>query len=126
MAFEPNSLDELYKRLTRLERASARPRRGSLNQKQAAEYLNRSEEWLRREHGRRARPKASQARPLLRLHLPGLGRLSRNGRRLMRGFTHITKENPGNAVTRAGAEGFGSWIDSHDIQHPYGTLQVVC
>ena len=42
-------LNELRQRLDRLERA-ARPRRGSLNQKQAAEYLNRSEEWLRREH----------------------------------------------------------------------------
>jgi hypothetical protein len=57
MAFEPNSLDELYRRLTRLERASARPRRGSLNQKQAAEYLNRSEEWLRREHAAGRGPK---------------------------------------------------------------------
>jgi hypothetical protein len=43
-------LDELRQRLERLERRAARPQRGSLNQKQAAEYLNRSEEWLRREH----------------------------------------------------------------------------
>jgi hypothetical protein len=42
-------LNELRQRLERLER-TARPQRGSLNQKQAAEYLNRSEEWLRREH----------------------------------------------------------------------------
>jgi hypothetical protein len=42
-------LNELRQRLDQLERTT-RPRRGSLNQKQAAEYLNRSEEWLRREH----------------------------------------------------------------------------
>jgi hypothetical protein len=46
---EINILNELRKRLDRLERAT-RPRRGSLNQVQAAQYLNRSEEWLRREH----------------------------------------------------------------------------
>jgi hypothetical protein len=49
-------LKELRQRLDRLERA-ARPRRGSLNQKQAAEYLNRSEEWLRREHAAGRGPK---------------------------------------------------------------------
>ena len=49
MALEIEILNELRQRLDRLERAT-RPRRGSLNQKQAAEYLNRSEEWLRREH----------------------------------------------------------------------------
>jgi hypothetical protein len=43
----------------------------------------------------------------------------------MRASTHIAKENPGNAVTRAGVEGFGSWITSHDIQHPYGIPQAV-
>jgi hypothetical protein len=48
MALE-NILTELRQRLERLEH-TARPRRGSMNQKQAAEYLNRSEEWLRREH----------------------------------------------------------------------------
>jgi len=42
-------LSELRQRLERLELAIPL-RRGSLNQKQAAEYLNRSEEWLRREH----------------------------------------------------------------------------
>jgi hypothetical protein len=42
-------LNELSQRLRRLEEKTSR-RRGSLNQKQAAEYLNRSEEWLRREH----------------------------------------------------------------------------
>jgi hypothetical protein len=40
---------ELQQRLATLERA-ARPRRGSLNKKEAAEYLGRSDEWLRREH----------------------------------------------------------------------------
>jgi hypothetical protein len=49
MALEIDILNELRQRLNRLERTT-RPRRGSLNQKQAAEYLNRSEEWLRREH----------------------------------------------------------------------------
>jgi hypothetical protein len=42
-------LNELRHRLRRLEEKTSR-RRGSLNQKEAAEYLNRSEEWLRREH----------------------------------------------------------------------------
>ena len=42
-------LDELRKRLTQLETAASK-RRGSLNAKQAAEYLGRSGEWLRREH----------------------------------------------------------------------------
>jgi hypothetical protein len=49
-------LNELRQRLDRLERAT-RPRRGALNQKQAAEYLNRSEEWLRREHAAGRGPK---------------------------------------------------------------------
>ena len=49
-------LNQLRQRLDRLERA-ARPRRGSLNQKQAAQYLNRSEEWLRREHAAGRGPK---------------------------------------------------------------------
>jgi hypothetical protein len=49
-------LDELRQRLDRLERAT-RPRRGSLNQREAAEYLNRSEEWLRREHAAGRGPK---------------------------------------------------------------------
>jgi hypothetical protein len=40
---------ELQHRLAVLERA-ARPSRGSLNLKQAAAHLNRSAEWLRREH----------------------------------------------------------------------------
>jgi hypothetical protein len=51
-----NILNELHERLNRLERAT-RPRRGSLNQVQAAQYLNRSEEWLRREHAAGRGPK---------------------------------------------------------------------
>jgi len=47
-------LNELRQRLDRLERAT---RRGSRNKKQAAEYLNRSEEWLRREHAAGRGPK---------------------------------------------------------------------
>jgi hypothetical protein len=50
-------LNELRQRLEVLERRAARPRRGSLNQKQAAEFLNRSEEWLRREHAAGRGPK---------------------------------------------------------------------
>ena len=50
-------LRELSARLARLETAASRPHRGSLNQKQAAEYLNRSDEWLRREHAAGRGPK---------------------------------------------------------------------
>jgi hypothetical protein len=57
MALETDVLNDLQKRLARLERANARPQRGSLNQKQAAEYLNRSEEWLRRQHAAGRGPK---------------------------------------------------------------------
>jgi|AmaraimetFIIA100_FD_contig_51_7068895_length_990_multi_5_in_0_out_0_1 FtsZ-binding cell division protein ZapB len=57
----PNALiDELQllrQRLERLEEHSTRPRRGSLNLKQAAEFLNRSDEWLRREHAAGRGPK---------------------------------------------------------------------
>jgi hypothetical protein len=49
-------LNELRHRLRRLEGKTSR-RRGSLNQKEAAEYLNRSEEWLRREHAAGRGPK---------------------------------------------------------------------
>jgi hypothetical protein len=56
-------LDELRERLNRLERATTRPRRGSFNQKQAAEYLNRSEEWLRREHAAGRGPKRRRRGP---------------------------------------------------------------
>jgi hypothetical protein len=44
----------------------------------------------------------------------------------MRAFTHITKENPGGMRLAAGAEGLGSWIDSHDIQYLDGIPQAVC
>jgi hypothetical protein len=40
---------ELQQRLATLERAH-RPHRGALNKKEAAAYLGRSDEWLRREH----------------------------------------------------------------------------
>jgi hypothetical protein len=50
-------LQEFSERLARLETAASRPIRGSLNQKQAAEYLNRSDEWLRREHAAGRGPK---------------------------------------------------------------------
>jgi hypothetical protein len=53
---EISELDELRQRIARLERVT-HPRRGSLNQKQAAEFLNRSEEWLRREHAAGRGPK---------------------------------------------------------------------
>jgi hypothetical protein len=56
MALEIDLINELRQRLDRLELAT-RPRCGSLNQKQAAEYLNRSEEWLRREHAAGRGPK---------------------------------------------------------------------
>jgi hypothetical protein len=50
------ALDEFRNRLNRLEQAS-RPRKKRFNQKEAAEYLNRSEEWLRREHAAGRGPK---------------------------------------------------------------------
>jgi hypothetical protein len=50
-------LDELRQRLERLERATRPARRGFLNQKQAAEYLGRSDEWLRLEHAAKRGPK---------------------------------------------------------------------
>jgi hypothetical protein len=50
-------LRELRARLARLE---SRRRSKHFNQKQAAEYLNRSEEWLRREHAAGRGPKRSQ------------------------------------------------------------------
>jgi len=49
MALESNSLEEIFRRLDRLERDNRRSRRRSLRQKEAAEYLNRSVAWLRRE-----------------------------------------------------------------------------
>jgi hypothetical protein len=49
-------LNDMRQRLRRLEEKTS-PRRGSLNQRQAAEYLNRSNEWLRREHAAGRGPK---------------------------------------------------------------------
>jgi hypothetical protein len=39
-------LDQISRRLERLEAAAAKPRR-ALNSREAAEYLGRSDEWLR-------------------------------------------------------------------------------
>jgi hypothetical protein len=52
-------LRELRARLAQLEERNRR-RPKHFNQKQAAEYLNRSEEWLRREHAAGRGPKRSQ------------------------------------------------------------------
>ena len=52
-----SELRELRSRLARLER---RVRRRHYNQKGAAEYLGRSEEWLRREHAAGRGPKRSR------------------------------------------------------------------
>jgi hypothetical protein len=49
-------IDELRERVRRLEAAASRPR-GSTNLKGAATYLNRSDEWLRREHAAGRGPK---------------------------------------------------------------------
>jgi hypothetical protein len=49
-------IDELRERVRRLEAAASRPR-GSANLKGAAAYLNRSDEWLRREHAAGRGPK---------------------------------------------------------------------
>jgi hypothetical protein len=56
MSFEV-ILNDLRQRLERLERANRPARRGSLNQKEAAEYLNRSVEWLRQQHAAGRGPK---------------------------------------------------------------------
>lgn len=45
-----SELDELRKRLSRLEAAVSKQPRGSTNMAGAARYLGRSEEWLRLEH----------------------------------------------------------------------------
>jgi hypothetical protein len=47
-----SEIRDLRERVQRLERASRRTTRGSTNQKGAAEYLNRSREWLRQRHAR--------------------------------------------------------------------------
>ena len=52
-----NELRDLRARLARLEH-NRRPKH--FNQKQAAGYLNRSEEWLRREHAAGRGPKRSR------------------------------------------------------------------
>ena len=52
-----NELRELRRRLALLEQ---RRKPKHFNQKQAAEYLNRSEEWLRREHAAGRGPKRSK------------------------------------------------------------------
>jgi hypothetical protein len=49
-------IDELRERVRRLEAAASKPR-GSTNLKGAAAYLNRSDEWLRREHAAGRGPK---------------------------------------------------------------------
>lgn len=52
-------LDQLHARLARLEDAAARAR-GSTNQVGAARYLNRSEEWLRRQHAQGGGPRRTR------------------------------------------------------------------
>jgi hypothetical protein len=39
--------------------------------------------------------------------------------------TTTKQEDPGCAVTRAGAGTSGSWIDAHVLQHPNGGPQVI-
>jgi hypothetical protein len=54
-ALESEILNDLRQRVERLERATSG--RGFLNQKQAAQYLSRSDEWLRLEHAAGRGPK---------------------------------------------------------------------
>jgi hypothetical protein len=56
MPAESEILKDLRERLRRLENAASRPR-GSTNMAGAAVYLNRSREWLRREHAAGRGPK---------------------------------------------------------------------
>jgi hypothetical protein len=56
---EISELDQLRARLARLENAASKPR-GSTNQVGAAKYLNRSEEWLRREHAQGRGPRRTR------------------------------------------------------------------
>src|SRR5262249_16136686 len=70
-------------------------------------------------------PALEWAKGLLRDRPTDIAAQNRARRLKMCAVIHITKENPGNAVTRAGVEGFGSWITSHEIQHPCGILQAV-
>jgi hypothetical protein len=53
-----SELDQLRARLARLENAAGPC--GSTNQVGAARYLNRSEEWLRREHARGKGPRRTR------------------------------------------------------------------
>jgi|EndMetStandDraft_2_1072991.scaffolds.fasta_scaffold822129_1 hypothetical protein len=54
-ALEVDVLNDLRQRVERLERATSG--RGFLNQKQAAAYMSRSDEWLRLEHAAGRGPK---------------------------------------------------------------------
>jgi len=56
MPTENSEIEDLRARLRRLEDAAARPR-GWTNMAGAATYLNRSREWLRREHAAGRGPK---------------------------------------------------------------------
>jgi len=53
---QQSKIDDLQARLRKLEKAAARPR-GWTNMAGAAAYLNRSREWLRREHAAGRGPK---------------------------------------------------------------------
>jgi hypothetical protein len=57
---ESQVLIELRELRARLAHLEGRRRQKHFNQKQAAEYLNRSEEWLRREHAAGRGPKRSR------------------------------------------------------------------
>jgi hypothetical protein len=57
---ESQVLIELRELRARLAHLEGRHRPKHFNQKQAAEYLNRSEEWLRREHAAGRGPKRSR------------------------------------------------------------------
>jgi hypothetical protein len=56
MPIENSEIEELRARLRRLEDAASRPR-GWTSMAGAAAYLNRSREWLRREHAAGRGPK---------------------------------------------------------------------
>jgi hypothetical protein len=56
MPAESEILAEVRERLRKLEHAASRPR-GATNMAGAAAYLNRSREWLRREHAANRGPK---------------------------------------------------------------------
>ena len=73
-------LRELRARLAQLEERNRR-RPKHFNQKQAAEYLNCSEEWLRRGACGGSGAKTQPAGALLGLHRRGFGRLRGSGGR---------------------------------------------